>query len=157
MEKREYVSAHELCELLKWKCAPDYICRQLAEECMELAQAALKVIRVENGETPDSEDEVVRNFIEEMADAGLMWNIATEFMNETAICKIREIRDKKCVRMHDRLKALPDREKPEYWKIETGRIPADFAGMPQSFIHSDFISTEQLQKLINEWLDGMKK
>lgn len=160
MEKREYVSAHELCELLKRKCAPDYIYRQLAEECMELAQAALKVIRVKNGETPDSEDETVGNFLEEMADVCAMWDIAAKFMNEAAICKMREIRDEKHGRMHDRLKALPDKtEGRKWWRIDLEKVSEGEAklGMTAPFIHGCGVSTEQLRKLINEWLDGKKK
>lgn len=46
---------------------------QLAEECSELAQAALKLARLERGEnpTPKTEEECIAALKEEMADVGL--------------------------------------------------------------------------------------
>lgn len=38
------------------ECDKDYLHRQLAEECVELAHAALKMIRVYNDETPADGD-----------------------------------------------------------------------------------------------------
>ena len=50
------------------KYGEEYILRQLAEECNELAQAALKYIRAKRGETPMRVDEAVEHLMEEMAD-----------------------------------------------------------------------------------------
>lgn len=53
---------------------------QLAEECTELAQAALKLARLERGEnpTPKTEEECVKNLLEELADVNLcIWVIET--------------------------------------------------------------------------------
>lgn len=43
------------------KYGEEYILRQLAEECNELAQAALKYIRAKRGETPMRVDEAVEH------------------------------------------------------------------------------------------------
>lgn len=45
----------------------------LAEECTELAHAALKLARIKRGEnpTPTTEEEAIDNLIEEMADVGI--------------------------------------------------------------------------------------
>ena len=50
----------------------EYMLRQLAEECAELAQAALKLVRAWNGETPVPASEARAALIEELADASLM-------------------------------------------------------------------------------------
>ena len=55
--------------------SPEYILRQTAEECCELAQAALKVIRARNGETPMGSDAATDALIEEIADTLLMVDI----------------------------------------------------------------------------------
>lgn len=45
----------------------------LAEECTELAHAALKLARIKRGEnpTPTTEEEAISSLIEEMADVGI--------------------------------------------------------------------------------------
>lgn len=50
---------------------------QLAEECSELAQAALKLARLERGEnpTPKTEGECLQELIEEMADVDLCMDV----------------------------------------------------------------------------------
>lgn len=55
---------HEIIE----KYGEEYVLRQLAEECSELAQAALKMIRVWHGETPMRWEEAREHLIEEIAD-----------------------------------------------------------------------------------------
>ena len=54
------------------RCGEEYVLRQLAEECNELAQAALKLIRVWRNETPMREDEARERLVEEIADVRLM-------------------------------------------------------------------------------------
>ena len=49
------------------KYGDEYMLRQLAEECCELAQAALKVIRAKHKETPMRMDEAEEKFLEEVA------------------------------------------------------------------------------------------
>lgn len=53
------------------------ILEQLAEECSELAQAALKLARLERGEnpTPKSEEECVENLLEELGDVNLCMSV----------------------------------------------------------------------------------
>ena len=46
--------------------------RQLAEECCELAQASLKLVRAVKGETPVSVADARAAFLEEYADVTLM-------------------------------------------------------------------------------------
>nr|DAQ81087.1 MAG TPA: triphosphate pyrophosphohydrolase [Caudoviricetes sp.] len=50
---------------------------QLAEECSELAQAALKMARLERGEnpTPKTEEECVENLLEELGDVNLCMSV----------------------------------------------------------------------------------
>nr|DAL08158.1 MAG TPA: triphosphate pyrophosphohydrolase [Caudoviricetes sp.] len=50
---------------------------QLAEECSELAHAALKMARLERGEnpTPKTEEECVENLIEELGDVNLCMSV----------------------------------------------------------------------------------
>lgn len=50
----------------------EYMLRQLAEEACELGQAALKVVRAMNDETPMSMGEARENLVEEIADVLLM-------------------------------------------------------------------------------------
>lgn len=56
--------------------SPEYCHRQLAEECTELAHAALKMVRVMNHETPKAPEEAMEALIEEMADVEVMQTIA---------------------------------------------------------------------------------
>lgn len=50
---------------------------QLAEECSELAQAALKLARKERGEnpTPKTEEECVKDLLEELGDVNLCMSV----------------------------------------------------------------------------------
>lgn len=50
---------------------------QLAEECSELAHAALKLARLERGEnpTPKTEEECVENLLEELGDVNLCMSV----------------------------------------------------------------------------------
>ena len=50
----------------------EYMLRQLAEECSELSQAALKYIRAARKETPMRIDEAIEHLTEEIADVLLM-------------------------------------------------------------------------------------
>ena len=54
------------------KYGEECILMQLAEECAELSQAALKLIRVWKKETPMREDEAREHLVEEIADVHLM-------------------------------------------------------------------------------------
>ena len=50
----------------------EYVLRQLAEECNELAQAALKKIRADRKETRVTPEKAHSAFIEELADVEIM-------------------------------------------------------------------------------------
>lgn len=56
----------------------EYIFRQLAEECAELAHASLKLIRAQNNETLVSVTEAKGRLIEEMADVLVMSGIVLD-------------------------------------------------------------------------------
>ena len=58
-------------EIVK-KYGEEYMLRQIAEECCELAQAAMKLVRVWNKETPMREDEAREHLVEELADVHVM-------------------------------------------------------------------------------------
>lgn len=66
----------ELFEKILNQCSPDYIYRQLAEECCELAQAALKVVRMIHDETPATRQAVEAHYLEELADVYVMMELA---------------------------------------------------------------------------------
>lgn len=83
------------------KHGEDYLLRQLAEECAELAQAALKVIRTRHGETPVTPEEARANLLEEIADVMVMMDLV--FENDDEIGAVDEIMDAKIERMLYRL------------------------------------------------------
>lgn len=62
------------------KYGEKYMLCQLAEECCELAQAALKLVRVWNKETPMREDEAREHLVEEIADVHVMAGAVFEHM-----------------------------------------------------------------------------
>lgn len=92
--------------LIRNLCGDDYIYRQLAEECAELVQAALKMIRVLNDETPDDPDKVFDNYIEELADTWVMLSTAMLDLSDEAMQRCSDIADFKRERLHNRLCAL---------------------------------------------------
>ena len=60
---------------------------QLAEECSELAQAALKLVRVLHGDTPVSRDEAVSNLIEEIADVDVCVFVLSDIAPSKEVCE----------------------------------------------------------------------
>ena len=50
MGQKTLLISRDLLNLIRERKTPDYLYRQLAEECAELAHAALKVVRAQNGE-----------------------------------------------------------------------------------------------------------
>lgn len=109
MREVDYTDSAEIADLMKRKCAPDYIYRQLAEECTELAQAALKIVRMRNGEASHlKESDVMDNFIEEIADTSIMIDLVLENMNDEKIDAVCRWEDMKKNRMYKRLSAMPD-------------------------------------------------
>lgn len=84
-------------------CDNDYLHRQLAEECAELAQAALKMIRVRNNETPADGDEVRNAMLEEFADVRIMLDLfETAVFGHVSRNKVSEIYHEKLNRFRTR-------------------------------------------------------
>ena len=77
---------HDLEELLDHaadRLGDEAMLRLIAEECCELGQAVLKLIRSRNGETPMLEEDAMEHVIEEMADVSLVTGWAyRHLMNE---------------------------------------------------------------------------
>lgn len=95
----------ELLQLLVG-CNFDYLYRQLAEECCELGQATLKMVRCMMGETPDSGRAVLEHYIEELADVGVMWNLAVANMEIAQRTQVNAIMNEKRNRMKERLERM---------------------------------------------------
>lgn len=86
------------------KYGSEYVLRQLAEECCELAQATLKVIRAKRKETPMRADEAYEHLVEELADVSLMQDVVIHTMlSERQRKDITAIKALKEKRMYERL------------------------------------------------------
>lgn len=82
----------------------DYLLCQLAEECCELAQAALKLVRVNNKTTPMRREEAEERLIEEIADVTVMLKGVYDTMfNSEMKDAVDDIHIEKVKRMYDRL------------------------------------------------------
>ena len=81
----------------------EYMYRQLAEECAELTKAALKMVRLANDETPDSEDQITDNYIEELADVWLMIAIARTDLSDDEKAQFDKVVEEKYARMMRRV------------------------------------------------------
>ena len=93
----------QIYEKMQEECAWDYMFRQLAEECSELSQAALKLVRSVNGETPVHPIEARAKYLEEMADVMVMLDLAIEETNLYEISGIEKTIKDKMFRMMERL------------------------------------------------------
>lgn len=103
MGQKTPLISRDLLNLIRERKTPDYLYRQLAEECAELAQAALKVVRAQNGETPEKLEDAMDHYIEELADVFVMHNIASLDLNATQISKMYKIMGDKREMMAERL------------------------------------------------------
>lgn len=128
MEKSQKdLSGRDLLAIMRENCKRDYLYRQLAEECAELAQAALKVVRAQNGETPEKLEDAMDHYIEELADVFVMHNIASLDLNATQISKMYKIMGDKRERMAERLIL---RDKPQNTPAKSAeRAERDFKEM----------------------------
>ncbi len=77
----------------------------LAEECTELAQAALKLARIERGEnpTPVTKGAAMYSMMEEMADVSVTYSqieMYAPWMNERILCELTRLKEK---RMEERI------------------------------------------------------
>lgn len=77
---------------------------QLAEECAELVQAALKLRRVYTGKnpTPITDEEAISGLLEEIADVRLC--IETMFLNEEEEAEIKSTIERKTERWANRIR-----------------------------------------------------
>lgn len=90
-------------EIIK-KYGEEYMLRQLAEECCELAQAAMKLVRVWNKETPMREDEAREHLVEEIADVHVMAGAVFKHMLSRAEQEcVDETCESKAHRMYERM------------------------------------------------------
>ena len=81
----------------------EYILRQISEECTELAQASLKLIRAMRGETPMSVIEARKAMVEEVADVRLMLCVFDKMLDTASRTTIYEKMLVKDKRMTERL------------------------------------------------------
>jgi NTP pyrophosphatase (non-canonical NTP hydrolase) len=84
----------------------DTALQQLAEECAELSQASLKLIRAKRMFNPTSvsEEDARMNLLEEMADVLLSMEVTSLLLNNVAIEQIHSTMEKKSYRWLDRLR-----------------------------------------------------
>lgn len=102
-----------LLKLLGEKCKPDYLYRQLAEECTELAHAALKKVRYAKHEMPLSQKgNVDANYIEELADVRVMSWLAEQALKPQEREAMLRIARFKRERMEQRLREKQPESKP---------------------------------------------
>lgn len=82
----------------------EYLLRQLAEECTELATACLHHIRARRKETDKMPDATIANLIEEMADVSVMIDcVRGTLLNDAEQEALITIADAKANRMVNRL------------------------------------------------------
>lgn len=86
------------------------VLEQLAEECSELAQAALKLTRKmrEENPTPKTESECLESLKEEMADVMLCMDTYMEKYSNDFYVEVATIRDEKKARWEQRIKEMED-------------------------------------------------
>lgn len=81
-----------------------YMLRQLAEECSELAQAALKYIRALRNETPMRTDEAIEHLTEEIADVRLMIDaVSATVLSVRDVDDVQTIKEQKLDRWKTRM------------------------------------------------------
>lgn len=85
------------------KYGREYAYRQLAEECAELTQALLKLIRAMRKETPMSLEEAFEHVEEEMADVSVMFDGVFNTFDVDRRARIVLIAREKMERMQKRM------------------------------------------------------
>ena len=94
----------EIFDAIAGKYGKEYMLRQLAEECSELSQAALKYIRAARKETPMRIDEAIEHLTEEIADVRLMIDAVSATVITWRDCDaVIEIKEKKRDRWKKRM------------------------------------------------------
>lgn len=94
----------EIFDAIAGKYGKEYMLRQLAEECSELSQAALKYIRAARKETPMRTDEAIEHLTEEIADVLLMIDaVSATVLSERDVDDVQEIKEQKLDRWKTRM------------------------------------------------------
>ena len=97
------------------KYGEEYVLRQLAEECSELAKASLKMIRAQRRETPVLPLDARDDFIEELADVQNAIRAAKELLSPDEEMKLLSIRREKENRWYRRMLGVTvDSPQPGY-------------------------------------------
>lgn len=110
----------------------DYLQRQLAEECSELAQAALKLIRAYNDETPEPMQQVTNNYIEELADVWVMLSLALQELDADEMQYCADVCQYKRDRLHQRLCEAAAQGRGDYAKTAE-----DDVACPRCYVEKD--------------------
>jgi rubrerythrin len=119
MARRDTVTGTFVAADMKW--GYEYILRQTAEECMELALALLKLIRADRGETPVSWDEAAAAVEEELADAILMIDGLYTLQDPKTRARICRIRDDKEKRMRKRIEEAEEDAEESADRLRDGK------------------------------------
>ena len=94
----------EIFEAIAGKYGKEYMLRQMAEECSELSQAALKYIRALRNETPMRIDEAIERRAEEIADVRLMIDaVSATVLTEHDVDDVQAIKEQKLDRWKTRM------------------------------------------------------
>ena len=94
----------EIFEAIAGKYGKEYMLRQMAEECSELSQAALKYIRAARKETPMRIDEAIEHLTEEIADVRLMIDaVSATVLSERDVDDVHAIKEQKLERWKTRM------------------------------------------------------
>ena len=94
----------EIFEAISGKYGKEYMLRQMAEECSELSQAALKYIRAARKETPMRIDEAIEHLTEEIADVRLMIDaVSATLLSERDVDNAQGIKEEKFYRWKKRM------------------------------------------------------
>ena len=83
----------------------EYMLRQMAEECCELSQAALKMVRAYNNETPVSVSKARQKLVEELADVKIMFNIVYSLLSDNELSDYDTVLKYKKDRFSKRIRA----------------------------------------------------
>ena len=94
----------EIFEAIAGKYGKEYMLRQMAEECSELAQAVFKYIRAARKETPMRIDEAIEHLTEEIADVRLMIDaVSATVLSERDVDDVQAIKEQKLDRWKNRM------------------------------------------------------
>ena len=94
----------EIFKAISEKYGKEYMLRQLAEECSELSQAALKYIRAVRNETPMRIDEAIEHLTEEIADVRLMIDaVSATVLSVRDVDDVQGIKERKLDRWKTRM------------------------------------------------------